>query len=67
MKKGIASGGPRDGIMLAAQESWDGRIKYPDAVANSRTTDAFYPGHYRWNNYRRMWVWRNTAPEPRCL
>ncbi len=55
MLKGPAEGGPRDGVTLTAEASWDGRIKLPESPSNARTNYAYYPGYYEWMYGK--WVW----------
>lgn len=53
MLHGRAIGGPRNGIVLTANEAWDGRIRYPD----TGKVREWYYGYYYWCTERGTWVW----------
>lgn len=61
MYEGKALGGPRDGVKLTAELSWDGMVEQP-RKANTGIT--YYPGHYQWNSRTGRWVWAERLPTP---
>lgn len=56
MRRGRAVGGPRDGIVLEAPETWIGTV-FTKVRRHSigRAACRMYPGRYVWQDGR--WVW----------
>ena len=67
---GIAIGGPRDGVKLSAQATWDGKVRSNPGGGSERII--YYPGYYAWrhpeiNDFEEKqseitWVWITTEP-----
>lgn len=57
METGIAIGGPRDGIKLSAELTWDGRIEKHSGF-NGGVVKKYYSGRYKWSAAVPGWCWQ---------
>lgn len=52
--EGIAVGGPRNGVKLLANNSWNGVVRKP---ANTVDAGEAYPGRYVYDVHASIWLW----------
>jgi hypothetical protein len=64
MDTSIAIGGPRDGVKITADASWDGRVRHPPGHRSitANPTTLFYFGRYIWEDTGWTWVAEESEP-----
>lgn len=64
LRESRAVGGPLDGIKLAAEPRWNGRV--PIRRTGESSVVRYHDGHYRWSESRQVWEWAVLEADEYC-